>query len=55
MANKVPNNRQAHGGMRRGPSNKNVVTGGRGKPNPMGEMDSMMRKGKLKGPGVNGK
>jgi hypothetical protein len=55
MANKIPNGRQASGGMRRGPSQKNVVTGGRRKANPTGEATSMMRKGKMKGPGVDGR
>jgi hypothetical protein len=55
VANKIPNSRQNHGGMRRGPSQKNVVSGGRRKANPASEATSMMRRGKMKGPGVDGK
>lgn len=56
MANKIPNGRQTPSGMRRGSDGqKNVVSGGRRQANPVSEINSMMKKAKRKGPGVNGR
>lgn len=54
MANKIPNSRQKHGQTRSGPSEKNVVRGGRSKPSPAPGANSLMGRGKMKGPGVSG-
>lgn len=55
MGNKIPPAKNPIRPARSGPSNKNVVTSGRREGSPVGKANSLMNRGKLKGPGVKGR